>query len=250
MKSKITRSILFTVILLSFFYNQTAQSQIIISLLLGDKLNSDNLEFGLEGGFNRSYMSGIDGAKGLNNYHLGFYFDFRIKNEWFLNTGVRVKSNSGATKISPYTLNDKDLDTVFVNGNVTREIGYFYVPIHIKYRFAKQFFANAGVQVGLRNSAKDYFYNTYYKDDDVSFKLDIRDYVARLDAGLSGGLGYKFKGTGMNLGVTYYYGLVDVMKDSQDPYYNVNAKNSSLYIYVDIPIGAGYKKEKQKNKGE
>lgn len=224
---------------------QPSQSQIIISLLLGDKLNSDNLEFGLEGGYNRSYMSGVDGAKGMNNFNLGFYFDFRIKNDWFLNTGVRVKSTSGATKISPYTLNDENLDTVFVNGHISREIGYFYVPIHIKYVFAKQFFANAGIQVGLRNKANDYFYNSYYDDDDVSFKLDIRDYVKRLDAGLSGGFGYKFRGTGMNLGVTYYYGLVDVMKDAEEPYYHVFSRNSSLYIYVDIPIGAGYKDEKK-----
>lgn len=247
MKKLPNKLLTFLFVSMSILYFQTSQSQIIISLLLGDKLNSDNLEFGLEGGYNRSYMSGIDEAKGLNNFHLGFYFDFRIKNDWFLNTGVRVKSNSGATKILPYTLNDKNLDTVFVNGNVTRKIGYFYVPIHIKYKFAKQFFANAGFQVGLRNKANDYFYNTYYKEDDVVFKLDIRDYVARLDAGLSGGLGYKFRGTGMNLGVTYYYGLVDVMKDSNDPHYDVNARNSSFYIYVGIPIGAGYKKEKKEN---
>jgi len=84
----------FKAILLIFstiFVVQAAHSQILISLLLGDKLNSDNLEFGIEGGFNRSYLSGIPEAEGLNNFHLGFYFDIRIKNEWFLNTGVRVK---------------------------------------------------------------------------------------------------------------------------------------------------------------
>ena len=75
---------------LSFFALQSANSQIIISLLLGDKLNSESLEFGVEGGFARSWMTGIDHTKGLGSLHLGFYFDFRLKNSWYLNTGVSL----------------------------------------------------------------------------------------------------------------------------------------------------------------
>ena len=237
-------------VLISMLYYQSAQSQILISLLLGDKLNSGNIEFGMEGGFNRSYLSGIDNTKGLNNFHLGFYFDFKLKNDWYLNTGVRVKSNMGATNIATYSIDNEHADSVFANGHVTRKIGYFYVPVHIKYRIAKQFYAMAGFQIGLRNSARDLFYNTVYDEDDIEFKYDIREYVKRLDAGLSGGIGYKFKGTGMNLGITYYYGLVDIMKDSNLEPYNTTSYNSTFYIYVYIPVGAGYKEEKQKNKEE
>jgi hypothetical protein len=219
----------------------TAQSQILISLLLGDKLNSGKMEFGLEGGYNRSYLSGIDEARGLGNFHLGFYFDITLKNNWYLNTGVRVKSDVGASRINTYPMGDADLDSVLYEGHVTREIGYFYVPLHVKYRVARQFFINGGFQVGLRISAKDLFYNTIYEKDDVLFTNDIRDEVTRLDAGLSGGVGYKFQGTGMNLGINYYYGLVDVMKSN-----DLTSKNSTFYIYVDIPIGAGYKEEKKK----
>lgn len=239
MKSNQLFKLMLVVLLFAGLAPPKANSQILISLLLGDKLNSDNLEFGLEGGFNRSWLSGIEEAEGMHNFHLGFYFDIRIKNNWFLNTGVRVKSNSGAKNINPYSLGDPELDSVFIDGNVIRKIGYFYVPIHVKYRFSKQFFGNLGFQVGLRHEAKDYFRNTYYDKDDSEFKFDIRDEVKRLDAGLSGGLGYKFRGTGMNLGINYFYGLVDVMKRD-----DIDSKNSSLYIYVDIPIGAGYKEKK------
>jgi hypothetical protein len=238
MKTKAIRSGIWMVFSFLLLFNQIANSQILISLLLGDKLNSDNLEFGLEGGYNWSDVSGIDEAKGMGNFHLGFYFDIRIKNNWFINTGVRVKSNSGATKINPYSLGDNELDSVFIDGYIRRVIGYFYVPLHVKLKFSRQFFAVAGIQAGLRNQAKDLFRNTYYDKDDVEFKYDIRDEVKRLDAGLSGGLGYKFKGTGMNLGVTYYYGLVDIAKSD-----DLNSKNSSIYIYLDIPIGAGYREK-------
>jgi len=37
-----------------------AQSQVLITLLLGDKLNSDGLEFGLEGGLNWANVSGLE----------------------------------------------------------------------------------------------------------------------------------------------------------------------------------------------
>jgi len=242
--SRIVATIAFLFLMMASY--QTAQSQILISLLLGDKLNSPNLEFGVQGGFNRSWVSGIDEAEGLGHFHLGFYFDIRIKNDLWLNTGVRVKSNTGAGQINPYSLEDPRLDSVFNTGHINRKIGYWYVPAHLKYRFGerKQFFINVGGQIGLRNKANDLFYNTYNKKDDVTFTLDIRDHIKQIDAGLSGGLGYKFKGSGMNLGLTYYHGLTNMMKASDLPHYAYKSKNSSLYLYVDIPVGAGYQDKK------
>ncbi|WP_417199498.1 hypothetical protein [Bizionia sp.] len=38
--------------LLFLFSVQAVSSQVLITLLLGDKLNSPNIEFGLEGGYN------------------------------------------------------------------------------------------------------------------------------------------------------------------------------------------------------
>jgi hypothetical protein len=242
MNSKKTFVKISLLIFLSFLVINTLQSQILISLLLGKHLNTGKLEFGIEGGYNRSYLNGITEAKGLGNFHLGFYFDIAIKNNWYLNTGVRVKTNVGASKILPYSLDDPELDSVFIDGHITRKINYFYVPIQIKYRFLKQFFIIAGFQVGLRHKAKDLFYNSYKNKDDVEFTNDIRANVKQLDAGLSGGLGYKFMGTGMNLGITYYYGLVDIMKNNE-----IKSLNSTFYIYLDIPIGAGYKEEKKKS---
>jgi hypothetical protein len=230
------------IVFFSFFSIHMLHSQILISLLLGKSLNTGKIEFGVDGGFNRSYLSGISEAKGLNNFHLGFYFDIKIKNNWYVNTGVRVKSNTGATNITPYSLDDPELDSVFIDGKVTRKINYFYVPIHIKYRFAERFFINAGFQVGLRHKAKDLFITNYKDKDEAEYRNDIRDQVTRLDAGLSGGVGYKFMGNGLNLGFTYYYGLVDIMKSD-----NIKLQNSTFYIYLDIPVGAGYKEKNKKS---
>ncbi|MBE9485331.1 MAG: PorT family protein, partial [Bacteroidetes bacterium] len=78
------------IILLSLMMlSSLSRSQILISILLGDKLNSGAIEFGLTGGLDRTYMLQTEGAKGLNQFNIGFYFDFRLKKEtgWFLYTG-------------------------------------------------------------------------------------------------------------------------------------------------------------------
>ncbi|NOX84901.1 MAG: PorT family protein, partial [Chlorobi bacterium] len=92
-------------ILLFLVSGYTAQSQILITLLLGDKLNSEGLEFGLEGGINWTNISGMETHNFARKWNLGFYFDFRLKNQWWLYTGVLVKSNMGVDNLT-----DKDLD--------------------------------------------------------------------------------------------------------------------------------------------
>jgi len=226
----------------------TSKSQVLISLIFGDKLNSPNLEFGLEGGLNPSTIRGIEEAEFLTNFNLGFYFNFRLKNSWFLYTGVRVKSNVGAKGLNVYSTGDADLDSVFVGGSVTRKINYFYVPAAIKYRFGDHFFILGGFQIGLMSSAKDIFLNTVNTTDDLTFTNTVTDEYNRIDSGLLGGIGYKLlKDTSMSFGVSYYYGLTNIYRDGTGA---TAAYNSTFYIYVDIPIGAGKAKTKaEENSG-
>ena len=59
----------------------TSRSQVLISLLLGDVLNSGGVEFGLTGGANMSWIDGQQDAKHLTTFNIGFYFDIRMKNQ-------------------------------------------------------------------------------------------------------------------------------------------------------------------------
>ncbi len=234
-----------TRIALAFFLclglSTISRSQILISLLLGDKLNTGQIEFGLTGGYNRSQILQEPRVKHLNVFYLGFYFDFLLKKNWYLYTGVHVKARMGASSIPVYSLDDPDLDTVFYGESINRKISYFNVPIEIKYRFKNNIYVDAGFQLGLRYRAFDEFINSINTVDDLIYKQDIRDEICRLDAGVSGGLGYKmFKGLGMNFGLRYYYGLVDIYKDA-----SLRGTNSALYIFAEIPIGAGKKDKKE-----
>ncbi len=233
------KKVLFVITLL--FCMQSVNSQVLISLLFGDKLNSPKIEFGLEGGANFSTISNLEGTKNRTDFNLGFYFDFRLKNPaWAINTGVIVKSTLGANELPVYSLNNTELDNAFEGGHVDRKIGYFHVPVMIKYKFDNNIYVKAGTQLGLLSKANDEFKNDYVGNDLV-YKNNIRDKIHVIDAGLAIGAGYRLMGgNGMNLGVNYYYGLVPVMKGDSNP----NQYHRSFYVTAGIPIGKGKAEKK------
>jgi hypothetical protein len=223
------------VLLLLAFSAISARSQVLITLLLGDKLNSDKIEFGLDGGVNYCNIANLDPADSRSAFNLGFYFDLKLNQHLMVHTGVIVKSTMGAEHIKPYTLNDVELDNQFADGSVLRKISYFHVPILLKYRFATYFHVEAGPMLGLRTKATDIFSSTVKEENDLTYKLDISDLYKRIDAGIMGGVGFKvskaLKST--QIGIRYFYSFVDALKDNPgDPQYN-----SALYLYCSIPIG-------------
>lgn len=210
-------------------------AQVIISILLGDKLNTGKVEFGLAGGFNWSTIKNLEGAKNLLGFNLGFYFDIKTKNPaWMVHTGVIVKSPMGADELPVYSLNDPHLDSAFAGGSVSRKLRYFNVPLMMKYNFKNHLFVKGGVQLGLRSKCFDEFVKSVNDEDDLHHKIKIKDEFHPLDAGLALGLGYRLmKGNGMNLDLQYYYGFVDISIDDSTP----SQFNRVFYLTVGIPIG-------------
>lgn len=223
----------------------SASPQVLISLLLGDALNTDKIEFGLDGGVNFANIANLETSKPLPLFNLGFYFDIKIKNQLMFHTGVLVKSTQGADKLNPYSLNDPGLDEQFADGYVTRKINQFSVPIMLKYRFAERFHVEAGPMLALRSTGNDVFTNTVIDKGDLTYKLDIKDNYKRIDAGIMAGAGLKLNKKvqkSAQLGVRYYYGLVDPLKDNQGDKQNF----TSWYLYFSIPIGAHKAEAKEK----
>ena len=217
------------------FSGYASNSQVLISILFGDKLNSGKVEFGLQGGLNWSTIKNLEGAKSLTGFNLGFYFDIKLKNpSWMINTGVIVKSPMGANELPLYSLNDSYLDSSFTGGTVKRKLRYFNVPVMLKYKFRNNLFVKGGVQLGLLSKAFDEFKNSVNEKDDLEHKVKIKDDFHPLDAGLALGVGYRFfKGNGMNLDLQYYYGLIDIVIDDTGP----GQFNRVLYLTLGIPIG-------------
>lgn len=221
------------------------QSQVLISLLFGDNLNTGKIEFGLNGGFNLSTIRGIEGAQGQNNWELGFYFDILLKEKsrWYIATGVYIKSNVGATNIPlDYEGNRVINDSVYnfyvdFDGTVEKRFNTFYVPANVRYLSKSGIFAELGLQAGLVFKTKDIYHATIDGNDleyTVSVGVIDNGLYKWFDGGVNAGLGYKFKkGLGMSILVRYYLGLTNIYHNDL----GLEAYNSSLYVLATIPIG-------------
>ena len=222
-----------TIISILLVFSINLKAQVLISLLFGEALNTPKTEFGVIGGLNRSYLNDISGSEGLNHFNLGFYFHVNVKNNSFISTGVLVKSNVGATGMPVYSLGNAEFDSVYKGGTLTKKISCFYVPIMYHHRFNNRWYVEAGPQAGLRTKAVDIF-ETSTLDGDLTYVKDVKKQYKYLDFGLTAGAGYKFNQEikSMAVGINYYIGLVNVSKTP-----DATMKNSSIYLYIKIPIG-------------
>ncbi len=215
-----------------------SHSQVLLSVIFGDKLNSEGLEFGLEGGFNWSDISNLEADKQLSSFNLGFYFDFRLKNQWNLYTGVLVKAKLGDDQLSPNDLAFLEITPNPEEGTYSQKINYFVVPALIKYNFKNRMYLEAGPQFSLMHKAWVEF-NSDVNNKKIRIREFNKDKINKLDAGITVGTGYKLMpDTGMTIGVKYYYGFANVYKGVS------GTNNSSLFLKLNIPIGAAKSKEK------
>lgn len=233
------------IILLLLTTGIVGQSQVLITLLLGDKLNSEGLEFGLEGGINWTNISGLDTKEYARKWNLGFYFDIRIKNQWSLYTGVLVKSNFGVDKLTDNDLiflgatNYKNLDTITLEGDYSQKISSFMVPALLRYKFKNHIYVELGPQFSLMYKSWVEF-ESDIEGKDAIIKEYNKDNINHLDVGIVIGGGYRlFSGTGWTIGAKYYYGFVNVYKNKD------GTNNNSFFLKMNIPIGAGEKAQKK-----
>jgi len=242
-------------ILLGFLiiFSVQAKSQVLITLLLGDKLNSEWMEFGLEGGLNWATMTGFETNAYAQKWNMGFYFNIRVQEQWSIYTGVLVKSNLGISKLTDNDLNvlgikklrypDSTNPTApsgFIEGDYGHKINTFQVPVLMRYNFKNHMYMALGPQFGL------YYKSWVQFDSDIDgYEVSVKDYntesINKIDVGATAAVGYRMMdGTGWTISAKYYHGFIDSFKDIS------GTKNSSIYVSLCIPIGAGEKKEKSK----
>jgi len=177
----------------------------------------------------------------LTTFNMGFYFDIRLKNQLSLYTGLLVKANLGTDKLSDNDLTKmnayfyKDQTGTRLVGDYRHRMNYFLVPIMLKYKFKNQIHIAAGPQLGLMYKSWIEF-NSDIDGHDATIKDYNREDINKIDAGIALGLGYRlFKGAGWTISAKYYYGFVDVYKNIS------GTKNSSIFMELCIPVGAGKK---------
>jgi hypothetical protein len=219
------------------FITSKSESQVIIALLFGEKLNSGKLEFGLTGGWTISNISSLPESKSKNAFNLGLYFDIKLSDKWYIHPEAVPKYPTGVTKLKPYSLGNEGLDSLLKGGNVTRKIKNIIVPLLIRYRIKNQFFVEAGPQIGLRTKGNDVFTN-----GSLTYEHNIEENLTRFDFGFAFGFAQRLSKNpqGMSLVFRYYYGFIDTDKTTAG-----SQKNSVLQINARIAVGTGKKKKKE-----
>lgn len=213
------------------FISISMQSQVLIALLLGKSLNTGKIEFGLDGGVNYATLGGMESNSYYRKWNLGFFFDIKMKEQWYLNTGVLVKSELGLDNLTESDLEFLGATIHDEEGEYSQSISYFLVPALARYKFDNHMYAEFGPQFGLAYKAHIKFHS---KIDDIEINAseENRDMINRFDMGLAAGAGYRLlKGLGWTIGLRYYYGFLDVYKDRS------GTNNSSLFLKLNVPIG-------------
>lgn len=220
-----------------------AQSQVLIALVFGDKLNSDGLEFGLHAGMNFSSLTGIEEAKYKSGLNLGFYFDIRLTEKIWLHPEVLIKTSVGARSIDPYPTGDENLDSVLVGSDLERNLGYVQTPILIKYKFVPGWSVEAGIQPALRVfKSQDIFTDVVFEKEDLEFRRNISKQYTLFDFGLSGGFTWRpRKDRGTSIVFRYTHGVVNLLKDDSQP----AERNRQFLVGATIPIGVKKAAEKR-----
>jgi hypothetical protein len=134
-----------------------AQGQVLIGMLFGGALASENFNIGFEIGMNLSDVDGLNGASVSRGSLLGLFASWRFSEHYHLFTAVLPLSNKGAKDADPIPLNDATLDPVVGTGTMERDLGYIDIPVLVQLaqRRSDGFRIGVGPQIGILLSAKD-----------------------------------------------------------------------------------------------
>ena len=214
----------------------SAHSQILISMIFGEKLNSEGIEFGLEGGFAFMDIGALDADDRLSGFNLGFYFDVRLDGPWRLYTGVLAKSGYGTRGLTDSDLALLQAAPQGEAGTHSQYINSFQLPAFIKYRFPSRIYAEAGPQFGLMYKSWVQF-DSDMDGTQTRIRIENKDAISTFDVGGAIGVGYRLKPgpAGMTLGLRYYQGFTNAIKGLS------GSRNNFFYLKFNIPIGAGKK---------
>ncbi|WP_158538581.1 porin family protein [Chitinophaga skermanii] len=211
----------------------TAQSQALIALVFGGKITNTRLRVGIYLGASGSWITEGDGQVPRYGLAIGAYTNYRLQEKWDLVLNIVMKQPKGANEMNYDNKLIAPLDSNLIGTDIDRRVTYLDVMPMIRYNITPSWGIAFGPQLAARTTAKD----TYKKDDEngtLSYQVKTKDYIKRIDVGLSFDVQYTLmKGHGMRLNATYNLGLMNFYKDNA----GLTGKHQQILVGVGIPIG-------------
>ncbi|MBS2101124.1 porin family protein [Carboxylicivirga linearis] len=223
-----------TLFLLLFLLSyQIVSSQVLIAFLFGDKLNADNMEFGIDVGLNRSSIINLEPSQHSYSLHLGITYAYHFNEKLHINPSLYYSFPMGAEGVSIYETPDTNLNAILKGAKVERNLSYISIPVLLRYKLFKLTFLDFGLQGNFLTKAEDVFTVSLFNDNDITYNADIKEQYETFDGGLVIGFSQRLKKEkGVTLALHYYNSISSISKAD-------NQYNSVFYFNVGIPIGVG-----------
>lgn len=217
-----------------------ANSQVLIGLLFGEKLNKGPIEFGLNVFENISKTSLDNNSSYRYKIGFGLYLDYKLSKNWVIAGSLCFASPKGekafdATDPQFKRPPNQEVDSLILLSKTERTFNYFDLPITFNYRAFDRIGLGFGGYVSLLSKAIDY-YEFEADDGKITYERSILADMNRIDYGVIGSIHYHFKGDpGAQIRVSYNLGLADLFRDSPKG----NGNNQTMQAGVLIPIKFG-----------
>ena len=224
-----------------------ASAQVILGILFGEKLASENFNIGFEIGMNLSTVSDLSGAEVTRGTLLGLFGTWRFSEHYHLFTGMLALSAKGAKDADAIPLNDPVLDPTIAGRTMERNLGYIDIPVLLQWAQHRDggVRIGAGPQVGILLSANDRYSAITPQGTAVVIENDIEESIERFDAGVAFDAEYRITGLGLAIGLRYYQGLTDLLRGA-----GPSLKNQVLSGSGRITLGGRKPKPAAEPKGQ
>lgn len=225
---------------------RAAHGQVLISLLLGDKVTSEKFHLGLDIGLNVSNLSGVDGTKARTGFFLGILGEWRFADKFYLQPELVPFYFIGAKNMpSDLLLPPPEVEPIVSEDDISQRLKYFAIPILLKYAVANdRLHLGAGPQVAFLTSATTTYKGSSTVGNEITVNQNVKDSISSTDAGILFHVEWKVRqGFGPSLMARYYLGLTDIIKDNTGD----AVTNQVFSFLLAIPIGGDPSKKNPDN---
>ncbi len=222
------------VVLFVLMVVNVANSQVLLGLLFGNKLVSENFELGVRLAANLSSLTNTVDSRMEPGLALGLYGTIKMNEKFALQPEVFFRCSMGAKGISPVLLGDPNLDPLITEAKVTTQLTYVSLPVLAKYSFREEISFGIGPQFGILTGAKNKYVSEVFEEDDLIFRDDVKSQFKSFDFGLVFNLEYSIQGQrGININLRYYLGLTDTIRNNPGD----AVKNSVIQVAIGVAMG-------------
>lgn len=227
-----------------------ADAQVLIALLLGDKVSNDTFQLGINLSFAAVGLTAVE-SKFRLGFSVSMYGEIRLTERLHLQPELAMKLPGGAREMNssvpgyPFTpIGEPAYDESVTNGEVSREQRYIAIPVYTKLMLGSVGLG-LGPQLGILLGSNDTATSTR-DGKKVNLEASTEDALNPVDFGISASVEYAFwpkqKMRSLRIRAKGYFGLMDTIKDNP----GTPVRNWSFLLGGEIPIGGAPDKPKDK----